>query len=117
MKDQSHAQADAHGAQHAYENPLINDNLSAEFIYNFYLAWKELEDEIQARQDSKKAMMANVRRDSPLQAGALKIAMRRALMKPNKKHEDVLFSTAALHYSDLLDAEIEAREMKDGDVN
>lgn len=108
MKDNSHAHADAHGA-HTHE---ADDRLEPDFVFDFFVAWKELDDHIKALQDSKKTMMANVRtKYSRHQAEALKITMRRALMDAKERHEATIFNEMASYYVDLLEGEIEARMM------
>ena len=107
MENQSHAHAHAHGA-HTREGE--RDLLSPDFVFQFYLAWKELEDQIQDLQDSKKSMIANVRsRYSRHHAEALKITMRRALMDKNKRAEAAVFNDMATYYVDLLEADRDAR--------
>lgn len=107
MNTQNQSFAHARGAR---TREGERDLLSPDFVFEFYLAWKELEDQIQDLQDSKKSMIANIRaRYGRHQAEALKITMRRALMDKKKRAEVSIFNEMATYYVDLLEAEIDAR--------
>lgn len=109
MDNQRHAYAHARSAPtHEGSNRL--DLLPPDFVYRFYLDWKELEDQIQNLQASKKSMLANIRaRYGRHQAEALKITMRRALMDKKQRSEQAVFNEMANYYTDLLETEIDAR--------
>lgn len=109
MDNQRHAYAHARGAP-TREGSNRLDLLPPDFVYRFYLDWKELEDQIQNLQASKKSMLANIRaRYGRHQAEALKITMRRALMDKKQRAEKAIFNGMANYYTDLLETEIDAR--------
>lgn len=102
-------QANARRA-HTREGAGSADALPPKFIYNFFLAWQDVEEQIEALQESKKKMLAAVRsKFGRHQANAIKLTMRIALMDKKKREEEAIFSEMARHYIDLLDAEIDAR--------
>ena len=109
MDNQRHAFAHARGAP-TREGSNRLDLLPSDFIYRFYLDWKELEDQIQNLQASKKSMLANIRaRYGRPHAEALKITMRRALMDRKERAEQAIFNETAGYYIDLRETEIDAR--------
>lgn len=108
MENQSHAHAHAHGA-HTREG--ANYDLSPAYIFDFFEAWRKLEEQIADLQDRKKAMMQAVKsKHGRHNANALKITMRRAMMDAKERKEEAIFNEMASHYMDLLEGEIEARE-------
>lgn len=109
MDNQPHAYAHARGAP-TREGSNRLDLLPPDFVYRFYLDWKELEDQIRNLQASKKSMLGNIRaRYGRHQAEALKITMRRALMDKKQRAEQAIFNEMANYYTDLLETEIDAR--------
>lgn len=86
------------------------DWLPPGFVFDFYTRWADLNQQIQDLQDTKKAMLGNVRSHfGRHQAESLRVTMNLALMDPRKRAEVLTFNEMAHHYMDLLETEIEAR--------
>ncbi|MEC5291365.1 hypothetical protein VSX64_11855 [Aurantimonas sp. C2-6-R+9] len=87
------------------------EELSPELLHGFFEHWSRLEDEIDALQSQKKAMLENVRsRYGRHQAEAVRITMRWMMTEPGKRAEKAAFDAIAKRYVDILETEIEARQ-------
>lgn len=83
---------------------MFPEDLPAKFLHDFLGEWAQIEDRLKQLQDTKKAMLAQVRnRYGKHQAEALKITMRLALTMDDRQRVEHLFhNDTARRYLEVL---------------
>lgn len=82
----------------------FSEDLPSGFVAQFYANWRRAEEQIDALQEQKKAMLSAVRsRHGRRQAEALKIAMRLMRKDHTKRVEEAFFTETARRYVQIIE--------------